>query len=160
MRMASVSNFFSRSKFQKYYKLKNLEEQLNIYFVVKFYEFHDTNQLMASWWKEDKKFTKWSNGWYGTTTLREPYIYFMDLFCRLYVEKECSKFSKAWIPLVYIVAMLGCSFNWGEIISNKLGTSVVQAQMLKEGEAPWFHMASYLLDVICARNVIVGMNLS
>jgi hypothetical protein len=45
--------------------------------MVKFYEFHDTNRLMASWWKEDKKFTNQSNGWYGTINLREPYIYFM-----------------------------------------------------------------------------------
>jgi hypothetical protein len=32
--------------------------------------------------------------------------------------------------------------------------------MPKEGETPSFYMASYLLDVICAINVFVGMNLS
>jgi hypothetical protein len=32
--------------------------------------------------------------------------------------------------------------------------------MPKEGEAPSFYMASYLLDVIFTRNVFVGMNLS
>jgi hypothetical protein len=52
---------------------------MNIDFVVKFYEFHDTTQLMASWWKEAKKFIKQSNGWYGTMNLREPYIYLMAL---------------------------------------------------------------------------------
>ena len=46
---------------QKYYKLRDPEERLNIDFVVKFYEFHDTNRLMASWWKEDKKFTNRGN---------------------------------------------------------------------------------------------------
>jgi hypothetical protein len=66
-----------------YYKLRDPEEILNTYFVVKFYEFHDTNKLMASWWKEDKKFTNRSNGWYGTTNIREPYIYLMDLIYRL-----------------------------------------------------------------------------
>jgi hypothetical protein len=30
---------------------------------------------------------------------------------------------------------------------------------LKEGEAPTFYMASYLLDVMCTRNVFVDMNL-
>jgi len=40
---------------QKYYKLRDPEERLNIDFVVKFYEYHDTNRLLASWWKEDKK---------------------------------------------------------------------------------------------------------
>ena len=38
-------------------------------------------------------------------------------------------------------------------------TIILEAQSPKEGEAPTFHMASYLLDVICARNVFVGMNL-
>jgi len=44
-------------KVQKYYKLRDQEEILNIDFVVRFYEFHDTNWLLASWWKEDKNFT-------------------------------------------------------------------------------------------------------
>jgi hypothetical protein len=53
-----------------------------------------------------------------------------------------------------------CNFNWGEIISKQLSTCVLQAQMLKEGEAPTFYMASYLLDVMCTRNVFAIMNLS
>jgi hypothetical protein len=32
--------------------------------------------------------------------------------------------------------------------------------MSKEGEVPTFYMASYLLDVICTRNVFTDMNLS
>jgi hypothetical protein len=133
---------------------------LNTDFMVKFYEFHDTSRLMASWWKEDKKFTNRSNNWYGTMNLREPYIYLMALICWLYGEKDCTKFSEAWMPLAYTVAISGSSFNWGEIISKKLSTNVLQAQTSKEGEAPTFHMASYLLDVICTRNVFAGMNLS
>jgi hypothetical protein len=39
---------FFPTEFQKYYKLKDLEERLNTDFVVKFYEFHDTSRLMAS----------------------------------------------------------------------------------------------------------------
>jgi len=66
---------------------------------------------MASWWKEDKKFTNRSNGWYGTVNLREPSIYIVDLIYRLYGEKDCSKFSEAWIPLAYTVAISGSSFN-------------------------------------------------
>jgi hypothetical protein len=37
---------------------------------------------------------------------------------------------------------------------------VQQAQTPKEGEAPTFYMDSYLLDVMCARNFFVDMNLS
>jgi hypothetical protein len=68
---------------QKYYKLRDPEDHLNKKFMVNFYEFHYTSWLMASWWKEDKKFTNRSNGWYGMIDLREPYIYLMALIYRL-----------------------------------------------------------------------------
>jgi hypothetical protein len=115
---------------------------------------------MASWWREDKKFTNWTSGWYLTTNLREPYIYLMALLCRLHGEKDCSRFSEAWMPLAYTVAISRIGFNWGAIISKQLSTCIRQAQMLKEGETPSFYMASYLLDVVCARNAFTGMNLN
>jgi hypothetical protein len=73
---------------------------------------------MASRWKEYKKFTNMSNDWYVMVNLRELYIYLMALICRLYGEKYCSKFSEAWIPLTYAVAIFGRNFNWGDIISK------------------------------------------
>jgi hypothetical protein len=113
---------------QKYYKLRDPEEHLNTDFMVKFYEHHDTSRVMASWWREDKKFTNRSTGWYGTTNLRDPYIYLMALICRLYKEKYCSRFSEAWMPLAYTVVIIGCNFNWGEIISKQLSICMQQAQ--------------------------------
>jgi hypothetical protein len=145
---------------QKYYKLRDPEERLNTDFVVRFYELHDTSQLLASWWKEDKKFTNRNNGWYNTVNLREPYMYLMALICRLYGEKDCSKFSEAWMPLAYTVAISRSSFNWGAIISKQLSINILQAQTPKEGETSVFFMASYLLDVICVRNTFAGMNLN
>jgi hypothetical protein len=64
---------------QKYYKLRDLEEMLNTNFVVKFYEFHDVSKLLASWWKEDKKFTNRRNGWYSMVNLKDTYMYLMSL---------------------------------------------------------------------------------
>ena len=78
---------------QKYYKPRDLEERLNTDFVVIFYEFHDTNKLLASWWREYKKFTNRRNDWYRIINLREMYMYLMALICRLYGEKYFSKFS-------------------------------------------------------------------
>jgi hypothetical protein len=46
------------------------------------------------------------------------------------------------------------------IISKQLIICVQQAKTSKEGEVLVFHIASYLLYVICAINVFVGMNLS
>jgi hypothetical protein len=62
-------------------QLRDPEERLNTNFIIKFYERHDTNWVMASWWREDKKYTNWSTNWYQTTNLREPYIYLMALIC-------------------------------------------------------------------------------
>jgi hypothetical protein len=40
------------------------------------------------------------------TNLREPYIFLMELICRLYGEKDCSRFSEAWMPLAYTSSYL------------------------------------------------------
>jgi hypothetical protein len=64
------------------------------------------------------------------------------------------------MPLAYTVAIVRSIFSWGTIISKQLSICVQQAQTSKEGEAPTFYMASYLLDVLCIRNVFVGTNLS
>jgi hypothetical protein len=148
---------FSANGGQKYYKLKEPEVRLNTDFVVKFYEQHNTNQLLASWWKEDRKFVNRASGWYNTINLREPYMFLMALICRLYGEKDCSKFLEAWIPLAYTIAISGSVFNWGAIISKQLSIRVDQAHKPKAGEVPSFFMASYLLDAMCARNVFPGM---
>jgi hypothetical protein len=64
-----------------YYKLRDPEKHLRIDFFIKFYEKHDTSQMMDSWWREDKKYTNQISGWYPTTNLRELYIYLMALIC-------------------------------------------------------------------------------
>jgi hypothetical protein len=116
---------------------------------------------MASWWKEDTKFSKRRNGWYGMINLRDPYIYLMALIFQLYGDqKDCSKFSEAWMPLAYTMVISWSRFNWGAIISKQLTICVQHAQTQKEGETPTFYMASYLLDVICAMNIFVDMNLN
>jgi hypothetical protein len=64
------------------------------------------------------------------------------------------------MPLDYTVAIFGSGFNWGAIISKQLSIYIQQAHTTKEGETLVFYMASYLLDVMCARNIFVDMNLS
>jgi hypothetical protein len=101
--------------------------------VVKFYEFHDTSRLLASWWKEENKFTNKRNGWYSTVNLIEPYIYLMGFIYRLYGEKDCSNFLEVWMPFIYIVAIYGINVNWEAIISKKVRNNILQAQTPKYG---------------------------
>jgi hypothetical protein len=96
---------------QKYCNLRDPEDQLNTDFVIKLYEHHDNRQVMASWWREDKKYTNRIIDWYQKANLREPYIYPMAVIYRLYGEKECSIFSEAWMPLACIVAISERDFN-------------------------------------------------
>jgi hypothetical protein len=86
-------------------------------------------------------------------------MYLMALIYQLYGEKDCSKFPEAWIPLAYTMEISGINFNLGAIIFKKLSINISQAQTPKEGEVLTFYMASYLLDVICARNIFASMNL-
>jgi hypothetical protein len=64
------------------------------------------------------------------------------------------------MPLAYTMAIFGSGFNLGDIISNQLSICIQHAQISKEGETPTFYMTSYLLDVMCARNIFTSMNLS
>jgi hypothetical protein len=62
--------------------------------------------------------------------------------------------------LAFTVAISSTGFNWGTIISKQLSTFIRQAQVPKKGDTPTFYMASYLLDIVYARNTFIGMNLN
>jgi hypothetical protein len=96
--------FFLPVEVQKYYKLRDSEEILNTNFVVRFYEFHDTSHLLASWWKENKKFTNRRNGWYNTTNLIEPYMYLMALICQWFWRERL--FLKYCKRIIYVQVIL------------------------------------------------------
>jgi hypothetical protein len=58
---------FLPSEVQNYYNLKDSELKLSIDFILSFYASHDTSKIMSSWWREDKKFTNQTAGWYPMT---------------------------------------------------------------------------------------------
>jgi len=95
----------------KYYKLREMKVRINTDFVVTVYEKHYTSKLLASWWKEDRKLIKRTTRWYGTTNMRETYMYLMALIFRLCGGKYFSRVSETWIPLAYTVVILGRIFN-------------------------------------------------
>jgi hypothetical protein len=59
---------------QNYYNLRDPKERPNTDFVVKFYECDNTNQLLSSWWREEKRFLNRAIDWYNKTNLRESYM--------------------------------------------------------------------------------------
>jgi hypothetical protein len=148
------------SEVQSYYKLWEPKIKLSTDFILSFYASHDTSKIMASWWREDKKFMNQTVAWYPMVNLREPYIYLMALLCRLHGEKDFSRFLEAWMPLAFTVSISGMGFNWDFIISKQLSTCIRKAQVPKEGDTLAFYMTSYLLDIVCAMNTFSGMNLN
>jgi len=104
----------------KYYKLPKPDLLLNNDFMAAFHKQHDVGKLVASWWKEYRKFINRTSGWYIVTGLREPYMYLMVLICWLYGEKDCSWFIEAWMSLAYTLATTKKIFNWGSIIAKQL----------------------------------------
>jgi hypothetical protein len=103
---------------QNYYKLRDPEERLNTDFVVSFYEKHNTNKVMASWWREDKKFTNRTSDWYPTTNLRDSYIYLMALICQVVWGEILFQVFRGMDASSLHVAISGRGFNWGAIISK------------------------------------------
>jgi hypothetical protein len=79
------------------------EVMLVTHFMNDFYEKNDVENTLARWWREDKRFFHKNTIWYAIINLREPYMYIMALLCRLYGERNCSRFTYTWVPLAYIV---------------------------------------------------------
>jgi hypothetical protein len=53
---------FLLSEVHSYYKLKDSKLKLSTNFILSFYASHNTNKIMLSWWREDKKFTNRTAG--------------------------------------------------------------------------------------------------
>jgi hypothetical protein len=111
----SIGSFLAEH-FKKYYKFQKPEVKLVTSFVHEFYDKNDVEKIIAIWWKEDRKFVNRASGWYTITNLRELYLYLMVLICKLYGQKDCSRFSNAWLSLAYTMATTGKLFNWGGIL--------------------------------------------
>lgn len=90
---------FLPPEISKYYKLQEPKFRLNNNSVVDFHVHHDVRKMVDSWWKEGNKFINQTSRWYGITNLRDQYMYLMVLLCRLYGEKNFSRFTEAWMPL-------------------------------------------------------------
>jgi hypothetical protein len=51
--------------------------------------------------------------------------------------------------LIYYYVDEGSSFNWDDILSTSLAESITVVKETEPGKFPSFHMASYLLDIMC-----------
>jgi hypothetical protein len=105
--------------------------------------------LFPKWYKVDKQFKYRPKIRYPMTNLRSPYHYLVAMMCMLYGETNTTQFSLSYMPLIYLCADVGVSFNWENILSKNLTASISTVTQEKPKTFPSFHMSSYLLDIMC-----------
>jgi hypothetical protein len=84
------------------------------------------------------------------TNLRDPYIYAMELLCKLCGESNYIHFKYARLPIVHIVIEIGVVFNWEIILSYAMKRDIERENKLFVEILPNFYMDSCLLSIICA----------
>jgi hypothetical protein len=105
--------------------------------------------LFPKWYRVDKKFKYRPRTQYLVTNLRRPYQYLVAILCKLYGEPNATQFSLKFIPLIYFCTDVGISFNWVDILSKNITSSISTVAQAKPGTFPSFHMSSSLLDIMC-----------
>jgi hypothetical protein len=116
--------------------------------------------LFSGWYKEDKQFKYRPKSQYPTTNLRRPYQYMVAMLCRLYGEPDATHFPLSYMPLIYLCADVGVSFNWADILSENLNIAIFAVMQAQPGTFPNFHMSSYLLDIMCMAHKYPNMGWS
>lgn len=72
--------------------------------------------------------------------------------CRIYGVEDVKFFKETWVHKISTCVTKGTIFNWIDLITSSLKTSVRREKTLVEGENPEFYMASYLIDGACVQH--------
>lgn len=108
--------------------MHELEKHTTIGFVEQLHREHDIKKILETWWVKDKRLFGKNDGVYTMVSLRDPYIYAIELICKLYVEQNYVHFKDAWVPLSYIIITIGSVFSQVSILSHYLNRSIERAQ--------------------------------
>jgi hypothetical protein len=82
------------------------------------------------------------------------------MLCRLYGEPYATHFPLSCMPLIYLCAHVGVSFNWADIFSENIKDVISAVTQAQPGSFPSFHMSSYLLDIMCITHKYPNMGWS
>ena len=107
------------------------------------------DHLIREWWYDPDSFKVIGEKIYHVTKLKKSPMLVFIMLCRLYGEKNPSRFKLSWVPIIRQV-LVGNIFNWAHILSTNLKQEVKKSQRFPPRYFPWFFMSSCLVDVICA----------
>jgi hypothetical protein len=120
--------------------------------VEQFQNNNDAKKILTGWWIEGKRYFAKSDGVYVVTNIRDPYIYDVSTMYILYGEPNYVHFKDAWVLVVHIMVSRGFVFNWVTILSQFMHKALEKDKQPNSEIFPTFHMASFLLNIICANN--------
>jgi hypothetical protein len=84
-------------------------------------------QLIREWWFDPDSFKVIGDKMYHVTRLKKSPMLVSIILCRLYGEKNPSRFKLGWVPLIHQV-LAGNIFNWAHILSANLKQEVQKCQ--------------------------------
>jgi hypothetical protein len=102
--------------------------------------------IMKGWWSEGNCRSKPAPIGWKTLKFQKSIQIMVILLSRIFGRKDASHFLDKWILIIHQVISSGSTLNWGEIISSNR-----DFQLKKFRKEHKLDMASYLLDVMCAR---------
>ena len=80
--------------------------------------------------------------------LKDPFQNYSFIVEQNFGKADGTIYKLNWVPLIYYIAFQGTIFNWEDIISNNLSSSIAVAQGGLTQKKAGFSMYSYLIDCI------------
>jgi hypothetical protein len=105
--------------------------------------------LMNNRWVLGKKFKTRASDDYPTNLLRPPYQYVVVMLCKLYGDPDAQKFKVSLVHLIHSITTTGSIFTWADILTSTLAEAISTTKHMALEKHPSFHMASYLLNIMC-----------
>jgi len=91
--------------------------------------------LIREWWYDPDSFKVIGEKIYHVTKLKKSQMLVFIMLCRLYGEKNPSRFKLSWVPIIRQV-LVGNIFNWAHILSTNLKQEVKKSQRFPPGYFP------------------------
>ena len=89
------------------------------------FDYIGTANIMVA---EGKTFRNKKFGEYETTNLGTLYRMVVLMLKMIFIMANGRTYTFRWIPLIYYVTMKGTIFNWVDIVTNSLSTTITAAQ--------------------------------
>ena len=148
-----------QSNLHNLYRLKSVEVKCNKEYLDGFHvKFPKSYKLMKDWYHEEESFKdKVGITKYSPKEFISSAQYLTMMLSHLHSEVDCTNFKVEWIPIAHGVLSAVVVFNWANMLSQNILKSMERAMQKTNSKGTTFYFSSYLMDVLCASNDLLGM---